>query len=365
MKVNFLNLNRMQNDLKEEIADALNWVINNTAYIGGEEVEKFEASFSRKIGTKYCVGVSSGLSALTLAVKAIDNIDKRKGSWIVPVNTFIATALAVTNSGNDILFVDCDISDFLIGKLPCFKYGVKGVLPVHLYGAAVDSKTIDEYRKLGLYIIEDAAQAHLVKTDNMMCGSIGDIGCFSFYPGKSIGAFGDAGAITTNNKDVYDFVKKYQNYGQKEKYNHVVKGGNERLDGIQAAILNVKLDYIERWNKRRQEIASMYREKIKTDRVMFQKTRGNSENGYHLFVIKTDKRDALSSWLNSNGIQTGLHYPKVITKQEAYKEIGGKYPIAEKLTDKIMSLPMCPYMSNGEVEYVSAKINEFFEKEQI
>lgn len=364
MKVPFMDLSRIHNELREDLNKAMANVIERNAYILGEEVEEFENNFAEFHNKNYGIGVDSGTSALELSLKAL-NIG-RDDEVILPANTFIATASAVVFSNAKPVLVDCDdnynINPEKIEEAITEK--TKAIIPVHLYGQACDMDSIIEIaRKYNLKIIEDACQAHgaLYKEKRV---PIGDIGCFSFYPAKNLGGMGDAGMILTDNKELADSLKMLRNYGQSKKYCHDFFGYNRRLDAIQAAVLNVKLKYLENWNKQRRETALLYKELLKDlPKIILPYEKSDRKHVYHLYVIRAENRDKLQEYLKNNNIDTGLHYPIPIHLQKSYQYLGyreGDFPLTEKFSKEILSLPIFPGMTEEEVRYVCSMIREFY-----
>lgn len=360
MNVPFLNLKALHDSIRPEIDEAIARVIDNNSFILGEEVEAFEEEFANYIGTKYCVGVSSGLDALRICINFIAQGKKLRIG--IPENTFIATALAA--EGHDIVFLRCSKVTMNITEI---RNDLDLIIPVHFAGSIIK---INEFDMQGMnypIVLEDACQAHGSIDD---CGNkAGNLqysiaGCFSHYPGKNLGGLGDAGSITTNDEHLYDYVKQYQHYGQDGKYNHVVRGGNNRMDGIQAAVLRVKLKYLDGWNKRRNEIADAYKNGWTHGIVgTHQLVEDGFYSCYHLFVLHcgcNEIRDKLQDFLNDNGIQTGIHYPELVQHTKAYFEYryknGNCY---QSFENPVISLPICPMMTDEQVEYVCKKMREF------
>jgi dTDP-4-amino-4,6-dideoxygalactose transaminase len=287
---------------------------------------------------------------------------------ILPVNTYIATALAVSSVGAKPVLVDCDPATYNMdaGLIePAINQRVRVIIPVHLTGQSTDMDPILEIaEQRGLYVIEDAAQAHGTLYKGRQCGSLGIMGCFSFYPGKNLGACGDAGMVVTNDTSIAERLRQLRNYGQCVKYEHVEKGLNARMDTLQAAILNVKLRYLHQWNRARAEHAERYRQFLSgIGDVVFQQRAPYSTHIYHLFIIETDQRDALRTYLETAGIQTGIHYPKPIHLQEAYSEMEhriGDFPRAERLAPRILSLPMFPELTDEQIHQIADKVRAFF-----
>ena len=328
----------------------------------GEENEKFSRNFAAYCGVKHALGVGNGLDALRLIIKAYgfgagDEI-------IVPANTYIATILAITDNGCTPVLVEPDINTYninpdLIEEKITPK--TKAIMVVHLYGQAVPMQKIREIaQKYNLKIIEDAAQAHGAIYQNHRVGNLGDAAAFSFYPGKNLGAMGDAGGITTNDDALYEKVKAIANYGSDRKYHHIYKGINSRMDEIQAAILDIKLPYLDKDNSRRREIAQNYRENIKNPLIILPKTYSEASHVWHVFAVRTNNRDKFQKYLNENGVQTIIHYPTPPHKQPAYKEWNNiSYPISEKINQEIISLPICPVMTDNEVKELIQIVNAY------
>lgn len=365
MKVPFVSFAPMHSEIRTELDDAYSRVIDKNYFIHGEECTLFEEEFAEFCGAKYCVGVANGLDALFLILKAmgISSGDE----VIVPSNTYIATALAVSNTGALPVFVEPDINTYNI-DVNCIEQKItsrtKAIIAVHLQGRAADMDEINRIaQKHNLRVIEDAAQAHGARYKGKRVGSIGDAAGFSFYPGKNLGALGDGGCVTTNDKEIADRVRSLGNYGSDYKYHHIYKGVNSRLDELQAAFLNVKLDKLDYWNEERRKIAEKYFAGITNPLVTLPlKSDDIFEHIYHVFVIRCKERDKLEEYLNSKGIGTVKHYPIPMHRQLAYKDLGigeGELPIAEEISRTVLSLPMYYGMTDEEIQYVVKNINEF------
>ena len=358
--INFLDLHKINEQYRVEIDTRIKEVLDKGWYLQGEQNDVFAKNFAAYCGTEYALGVANGLDAINLIIKAYgfgpgDEI-------IVPSNTFIATLLAVSQNGCTPILVEPDINTYCIDpKLveAAITPRTKAIIVVHLYGRAVPMAGIRELaRKHNRKVIEDAAQAHGAYDDGKRVGNLGDAAAFSFYPGKNLGAMGDAGGITTNDREVYEKVKAIANYGSDYKYHHIYKGVNSRLDEIQAAILDVKLAYLDKDNERRREIARYYREHITNPRVILPQTDAEESHVWHVFVVRSDNRESLKEHLESNGIQTNIHYPTAPHKQGAYKEMEQcSYPIAEKIHREVISLPISPVMADEEVRTVVDVVN--------
>ncbi len=350
--------------LKKDIDRAINRVLTSGYYILGPEVENFEQLFAKYLNIKYCVGVGNGLEALQIALMALEIGEGDE--VITTAHSAVATALAIKAVGAKPIFVDIDeyyqLDSSKIERKITPK--TKAILPVHLYGQLADIEKIYKIaKKYHLYLIEDAAQAHGAEYKNKKAGTFGDLGCFSFYPTKNLGAFGDGGAIVTNNKKLYERCRMIRNYGQKNRYEHEVYGINSRLDEIQAVILSVKLKHLDEFNNKRRELAKIYFETLKDIRtIQLPPIRNNSQPNFHLFVIEADKRNKLIKFLQSNGIPTIIHYPIPIHKQKCFSEFNKlKLPVLEKKVKKIISLPIHPFLQKKDIIYISNKIKQFYE----
>lgn len=365
MKVPFATFLPMHNEIRQELDSAYNRVLDKSYFIHGDECRKFEEEFAEYCGVKYCVGVATGLDALFLILKAmnIGNGDE----VIVPSNTYIATALAVSYTGAKPIFVEPEIETFNINPSRIeekITSNTKAIIAVHLQGRTADMEAINVIaKKHNLKVIEDAAQAHGAKYKGKKAGSLCDAAGFSFYPGKNLGALGDGGCVTTNNKKLADKVRALGNYGSDYKYHHIYKGVNSRLDEIQAAFLRVKLPNLDRWNEDRRATAKKYFESIKNPLIKLPlKSTDEFEHIYHVFVIRCDKRDELEKYLNVNGIGTVKHYPIPMHEQECYKDLEikhGELPIAEEISKTVLSIPMYYGMTDEEINYVIYILNSF------
>jgi len=365
IKVHFLNFSPMHAAIKAEMKEAFNRVYDSNWYVLGKEVEQFENAYATFNEVKHAVGLSNGLDALHLALKACgvgvgDEV-------IVPSNTYIATVLAVSYVGATPVFVEPNIETYNINpyRIEAFITSkTKAIMPVHLYGQACEMTAIMELaKKYKLYVIEDNAQSQGATFDGIITGSWGDINATSFYPGKNLGALGDAGAVTTNSDELVQKVRVFRNYGSQKKYYNEVIGHNMRLDELQAALLSVKLKNLIEWTALRQQIAAWYNEALEdVEGIILPKIADGATHVYHLYVIRTIKRDELQKYLHDNGIGTLIHYPIPPHLQEAYKELGykkGDFPIAEEIAETALSLPMWPGMSYDQIEVISSLIKDF------
>jgi dTDP-4-amino-4,6-dideoxygalactose transaminase len=358
VRIPFLDLAASYQELKQEVDAAIDRVLASGWYILGPELEAFEAEYAAYCGARHCVGVANGLDALHLALRAMgvgpgDEV-------IVPSNTYIATWLAVSQCGAVPVPVEPDPETFNIDPAQieaAITPHTKVILPVHLYGQPADLDPILWIaRAHGLKVLEDAAQAHGARYKGRRIGSHGDAVAWSFYPGKNLGALGDAGAITTNDDELADRLRVLRNYGSRVKYVNEVPGWNSRLDPLQAAVLRVKLQHLDAWNARRAEIAGLYREKLAGSGVALPAVPAWAEPVWHLFVIRHPRRDAVQQALNEAGIGTLIHYPIPPHRQQAYANLGypaGAFPIAERLADDVLSLPMGPHLRLQEAQQVA------------
>lgn len=364
MKIPFVSFLPMEKELNDEIRGAFERVFTSSWYIEGKEDEAFEQTFAEYCGVSHCVGCGNGLDALMLSLKALgvgagDEV-------IVPSNTYIATALAVTYVGAAPVFVEPDIDTFLIDPALIeakITDKTKAIMPVHLYGQACDMDPIMEIaKKHGLFVVEDCAQAHGATYKGRKVGSFGDAAGFSFYPGKNLGALGDAGAAVTNSKELADKIRALGNYGSDYKYHHIYQGNNSRLDEMQAAFLSAKLPLLDKMNEERRRIAKMYSEGINNPKVITPVVREECVPVWHIYGVRCNERDALEKHLNDRGIGTNKHYPIPMHMQECYKELGipeGALPVAEEISATELSLPMYYGMTDEQVRYVIDAINEF------
>lgn len=364
MKIPFVTFKPMEAELDKELRDAFDRVYTRSWYIEGVEDEAFEKAFAKYCDSKCCIGVGNGLDALFLALKALgvgvgDEV-------IVPSNTYIATALAVTYVGATPVFVEPNIRTFNIDPSrieEAITDKTKAIMPVHLYGQPCDMDPIMEIaKKYGLFVIEDCAQAHGAAYKGKVIGSFGDAAGFSFYPGKNLGALGDAGATVTNNEDLATKIRALGNYGSDYKYHHIYKGNNSRLDELQAAFLAAKLPHLNKMNEERRRTAQKYIDGIKNEEIILPYVPEYANPVWHIFAIRCKRRDELEKFLNDAGIGTNKHYPIPMHLQECYKNLGfkeGDFPIAEEISSTELSIPMYYGMSDDKVQYVIDKVNEF------
>ena len=364
MNIPWVSFAPMQKEIEKEIKEKFNEMYNNSIYIQGNEYNKFTENFAKYCGTKYAIGVGNGLDALMLILRAfnIGNGDE----VIVPSHTFIATALAVTYVGATPIFVEPTLEEYTINPSLIeekITSKTKAIIAVHLYGQCCDMDTINQIaKKHNLKVIEDAAQAHGATYKGKRAGSLADAAGFSMYPGKNLGALGDGGAVTTNDNELATKIAALSCYGSDYKYHHIYKGVNSRLDEIQCGFLNIKLKYIDIWNKERNRIAKLYLTKINNPKITLPIINKNNTHVWHVFAIRCEKRDELEGYLKSKGIGTNKHYPTPMHLQGAYQDLGfkeGDFPIAEEISSKELSIPMYYGMTDEEINYVIEKINCF------
>ncbi len=358
--IKFLDLQKINTQYDQEINTKIKQVLESGWYINGRQNEGFCDNFAKFCGTEYALGVGNGLDALKLILMAYGF--GKNDEIIVPANTFIASILAISQVGCTPILVEPDISTYNI-DLDLIEEKItkntKAIMLVHLYGQAVQMDKIWSLaQKYNLKIIEDAAQAHGAYYKESRVGNLGDIAAFSFYPGKNLGALGDGGAITTNNPNLYEKIKAIANYGSHKKYEHLYQGINSRLDEIQAAILDVKLKYLDKSNERRQEISKYYCENINNSQIILPKTYAKNAHVWHIFAIRVKNRAMVQKYLEENNIQSLIHYPIPIHKQKAYFEYNSlSFPITEQIHQEILSLPISPVMTDDEVKKVVGTIN--------
>ena len=368
-EIPLVDVKRQNKALKKEIDKALNSVIHSSNFILGPQIKKFEKDFAQFCGAKYCISINSGTSALELALRALGI---KHGDEVITVpHTFIADVEAIINVGAKPVFCKIDKHTFTIdinSLKTLITKKTKAVIPVDLYGQPCDLDPImDLAAKYNLKIIEDACQAHGAEYKGRKVGGIAHATAFSFYPGKNLGAFGDAGALTTEDTELAKKIRMIRDHGrsQNRKYEHDYIGGNYRMDELQAAILNVKLKYLETWIHAKREVASKYRKSIYIDHIEHPAEANYARHVYHLYVIRTNRREQLREFLKSKNICVGIHYPLPLHLQPALKFLGykrGDFKITEKCANTVLSLPMFPELRKDEIEFVSTTINKFFGK---
>ncbi|MBI5742117.1 MAG: DegT/DnrJ/EryC1/StrS family aminotransferase [Nitrospirae bacterium] len=375
MNIQFADLKKQYISIKDEIDTAIKEIIDDCAFIGGEEVERFERAFAEACGSKYCVSVGNGTDALFIAMK-LAGIGE--GDEVITVaNSYFATAEAITMTGARPVFVDCDPDTFnmdVIKLKECLEkkangrdMRVKAMVPVHLYGRVAEmGQILGLAEKYNLKVIEDCAQAHLAEYEGKKSGSIGDAGCFSFYPSKNLGAFGDAGAIVTNNEELAMRMRMFANHGQASRYDHRCEGVNSRLDGIQAAVLNIKLKYLAKWSDERYKNALLYHKYLgNTDGIVLPEVPLAGSHVFHLFVVRLKNRDNIMLRLKEMGVPTIVHYPIALPNLNVYKHLvcpPGAFPVATAYQDEILSLPMFPELTEEEIKYVAECIKDTLHK---
>jgi dTDP-4-amino-4,6-dideoxygalactose transaminase len=359
----FLDLKYVNNIYRKDFINIFSKVLDSGKFILGEEVENFENKFANYCNVKYAIGVGNGLDAMQLILKAY-NIGSGD-EVIVPSNTFIATWLAVSHVGAKPVPVEPDLMSYNIDPTKieqAITSNTKAIIAVHLYGQPADMDSINTVaRKYGIKVIEDAAQAHGAKYKGRLVGSLGDAAGFSFYPGKNLGAFGDAGAITTDSKKISEKVRKLGNYGSKIKYYHEYKGFNSRLDELQAAILSYKLDFLDDWNKQRREIAKIYLNNLNKENYIMPYEKIWAESVWHQFVIRVNQREKIIEKLKNNKILSMIHYPITPHLQKAYKDLNyrkGSFPISELIHKNILSLPIYPGIKNENLDKIINTLNK-------
>jgi len=363
MKVPFVDLKAQYRSIKDEINAAITKVLENTDFILGEDVRLFEKEYAEFCEAGYAVGVDSGISALELTLRAYGITD---GAEVITApNSFIATASAISFSGARPVFVDIEPEFYNIDPErieQAVTEKTRAIMPVHLYGQPADMDPIMELAgRHNLVVIEDACQAHGARYKGRRVGTIGHAGCFSFYPGKNLGAYGDGGVVVTNDQSIAEKIAMLRNYGQKVKYEHIFLAYNRRLDSVQAAVLRVKLRRLDQWNSLRREHAALYDRLLKDSSVVTPAVADHAEHVYHLYVIRTERRKELMDLLDKNRIAAGLHYPVPIHLQQAYSDLGysrGDFPVTEQFAEKILSLPMYPELPDEYIECVCQCIKE-------
>lgn len=366
MKIPFLNFSAMHQPIKEEMLKTFERFYDSNWYVLGKEVQDFEVKYASFNQTSFAVGVSNGLDALHLALVALEI--KEGDEVIVPSNTYIASVLAVSYVGATPVFVEPNAATYNIDVSlieSAITSKTKAIMPVHLYGQACEMEAIMALaKKYNLKVVEDNAQSQGAAYKGVLTGAWGDVNGTSFYPGKNLGALGDAGAITTNDAKIANTIKVLRNYGSRKKYYNEVIGHNMRLDECQAAFLSLKLHYLEKWTTQRQEIGLWYQEALQNiPDIILPKTALNATHVYHLYIIRTVKRDALQQFLTEEGIGTLIHYPIPPHLQEAYHYLGytkGDFPIAEEIADTCLSLPLWPGMTKEMVNDIAKSLHTFF-----
>jgi len=366
MAVPFVDLNAQYRSIRDEVNNAMLDVVASSQFILGEQVKRFEEEFAAYCDVRYAIGVDSGTSALELALRALgvgpgDEV-------ITAANTFIATVLAIWATGARPILADVDPVTYNIsitGIEQAITSRTRAILPVHLYGQPADMDPIVELaRQHGLAVVEDACQAHGARYKGRAAGSLGDAAAFSFYPAKNLGCYGDGGIVVTDSTQIADSVRMFRDYGQSEKYVHLLKGYNHRLDTLQAAVLRVKLPHLDEWNAARRSHARQYGQLLAGNGLILPSVADYAEHVYHLYVVRTERRDALRAHLQAQGISTGIHYPVPVHMQEAFKDLGyrsGDFPVTEECAAQVLSVPMYAELEPVQVSEVAESVLDFAE----
>ncbi len=363
MKIPFVDLKSLHNELRGELQEVFERVLENSSFVLGPEVQRFEQEFAAYVGTTHCVAVNTGTAAIHLALAALGI---GPGDEVITVpHTFIATAEAITAVGARPVFVDIDPVSFTMDPAlieASITSKTRAIIPVDLYGQVADMDPIQEIAdRHGIPIIEDACQAHGAEYKGRRAGSFGLAGCFSFYPGKNLGACGEGGAVTTNDGDLAQRIRLWRDHGSSKRYEHVFPGLNMRMEGLQGGILSVKLKYLDRWNDQRRQAAAEYGKALADTDVVVPTEMNYGRHVYHLYVIQSSNRDALRQQLTDVGIESGLHYPTPLHLQEAYRFLGykeGDFPVTERVKSRILSLPIYPGIRSEAIDRVSAELRE-------
>ena len=356
-----VDLKKQYQSIKSEIDKSIKKVLVNSSFIGGGIVTEFESNFKKYIGVNHCISCANGTDSIEILLKALDIGEGDE--VIVPAISWISTSEAVSTVGAKPVFVDID-SDYYTIDLTKIEDKItnntKAIIPVHLYGQPVDMPSLMSIaKKYNLKVIEDCAQAHGAEFNNQKVGSFGDCASFSFYPGKNLGAYGDAGAMITNNSKIAEKARMIANHGQKEKHNHIIEGRNSRMDGIHAAVLNVKLNYLNSWTNKRIEIAEKYNSLLSKSSISCPKKIKNGKHVYHLYVIRSLHRDKLKKELAKKGISSAIHYPTALSFLKCYRHLNHKkddFPIASLYTKQILSIPIFPELNNKQMNFICENI---------
>jgi dTDP-4-amino-4,6-dideoxygalactose transaminase len=357
--IKFMDLNYQYKEIESELLPQIHTCIHQSEFIGGNGVKGFEAKFANYLDVKYCVGLGNGTDALELG---LEGLNLPIGSEvIIPSNSFYASAESVIRQGLIPVFADFCSKTMLITPetvRPCITQNTSAVMPVHLYGNAVDIPALRKILPENIKIIEDCAQAHGATHNNCKIGSLGDVAAWSFYPGKNLGAFGDGGAVTTNNEALAQKVRMLANHGRLTKYDHEIIGRNSRLDNLQAIVLGVKLNHLDKWNARRSENAKVYLEElINIEQIELPFVKENTFCVFHHFVIRTNEKKALVKYLEDHNISTGVHYPKLLPDYEPLKEYKN---YSKNMEHNVISLPVAEHLNRANIKYIASKIKDFF-----
>lgn len=364
MQVPFVDLNWQNQQIKSRALKEIGDIFDSSSFICGKRVKKFEEDFAAHLKTDFVIGVNNGTSALHATLLALEI---GPGDEVITVpNTFFATAEAIMLVGAKPVFVDIEENSFLMdaSKIEAvISEKTKAIIPVHLYGQCADmDKILEIAKKHNLYVIEDACQAHGAEYNGKKAGTMGDLGCFSFYPGKNLGTAGEGGAVAVKDENLAKKIRMLRDHGSAKKYYHDLSGSNMRMTEIQGAVLDIKLEYLDKWNNLRREAAETYREELRNPKIILPAELNGRKHNYHLFVVRTKKRNELIEFLKANDVSTNIHYPIPVHLQKAYKNSEwsfGDFPVAENLSNEVISLPMFPGISKEQIIYVSQKINEF------
>ena len=368
MQIPFLDLKAQYRSIKDEVDSAIHNVLDNTAYILGKPVSEFEKAFAKAHSVKHCYGVSSGTDGNHLVLWALGI--KPGDEVIIPTDTFIATVWGATLCGAKPVFVDCHPESYNLDPSKveaAITSKTKAIVAVHLYGQPADLDALKEIaKKHNMKLVEDCAQAHLSEYKGQKVGGLSEAASFSFYPGKNLGAYGEGGAVTTDNDELAEKFKMMRDHGSEKKYTHLIYGHNYRMEGIQGAVLGVKLKYLNKWTDGRRKVAAKYNELLKdVEQIVLPKEMEYAKHVYHLFVIKVknNKRDELAQYLNNNGISTGLHYPIPLHLQPCFADLGykkGDFPETEELAESCLSLPMFPELNDEQINFICKEIKTYF-----
>ena len=370
MQIPLVDLHAQYRTIKDEIDDAIARVISRSAFIGGDDLQQFEKEFASYCQAKACVGVGNGTDALYLALRALGI---GAGDEVITVaHTFIATAEIISLAGARPVFVDIQEDTMLMNPETleaAITPRTRAIIPVHLYGQSCDmDRIMNIAQRHGLKVIEDAAQAHGARWRDNRVGSLGDIACFSFYPGKNLGAYGDGGAVVSDNETFIERIRMLANHGRLDKYVHETEGVNSRLDGLNAAILRVKLRHLDEWNAARRCHARRYTELLRPSGVALPFVNNHAEAVWHLFVVRVQDRDGVQNRLQKQGIAAGIHYPVPLHRQPAYKYLNlpeGSLPVTERVAARVLSLPMYPELTEGQIEFVARAVDETVRNEPL
>lgn len=361
MRIPLVNLAAMHAELRREISVAMDAVLQRGDYILGHDVQAFEEEFAGYLGVKHCIGVGNGLDALTLTLKGLGI--GQGDEVITQANTYVATALAIHHAGATPVLIDHEPDTYGLDPRrisAAITARTRAIIPVHMYGQSADMDAVNAVAAAhGLKVLEDAAQAHGATYRGKRCGTLGDAAAFSFYPGKNLGALGDGGAIVTSDDDLAAWLRSARNYGSTVKYRHTVKGMNTRLDTLQAAVLRVKLPFLDRWNATRRNLAAHYREQLADSELVLPAERPGCEPIYHLLVVRTPARDAMLQHLNAQGIGAGIHYPVPVHQQVCFGRgclVPQPVPHTENFADQLLSLPICPYLRAEQIDEIAAAV---------